>query len=293
MARRGVRFTEKKICQRIRAGYGRGTGPSYKGWFTIRDFSTRGIATRFASIELGRVMLFLSNIELSSYLVAAWKGLRDFWEQYPMERDETVEIARGLGVRHPVYFGTNRPIVMTLDGVASFAQADGTEVREVLDCKPRFLLGHPRTLEKLAIHQEYARRRNWPYRRFTEHSVPPGVIRNLTWFRMGQVWPGDIDLVRDGLEQWALRLHRQMQDDEGGPSWRMTVRDYCQRFDMRHAIPSGCAQRCLQVLLLHRLVDFDLTVDHLVILRGPLTALRVLPTLRVGTPLPVFDLNAA
>lgn len=292
MARRGVRFTEKKIAQRIRAGYGRGTGSSYHGWFTIRDFSTKGIATRFASIELNRVLLFLSNIELSSFLVAARQGLVDFWEQYPMEREETVEIARSLGVKHPVYFGSNRPVVMTLDGVASFVRPTGELYREVLDCKPRFRLGDPRTLEKLAIHEEYARRHGWTYRRFTEHSAPPMVIYNLTWFRMGQVWPGDLTPVHDGLEQWALRLHRAMQDDQGGPLWRLTVRDYCQRFDVANAIQLGCAQRCLQLLLLHRLVDFDLTVDHLVILRGPMAKLRILPTPDLGVRLPVADLNA-
>lgn len=293
MARRGVRFTEQKIAQRIRAGYGRGVGSSYRGWFTVRDFSTKGIATRFASIELERVLLFLSNIELSSYLVAARQGLVDFWEQYPMERAMTVEIARKLGVRHPVYFGSNRPVVMTLDGVASFVRPDGELFRQVLDCKPRFRLNHPRTAEKLAIHEEYARLHGWSYRHFTEHSVPPAVTRNLTWFRMGQVWPGDVQQVPDGFEQWAMRLHRRLQEDQGGPLWHRTVREYCQHFDANSCLPPGCAQRCLQLLLLHRLVDFDLTVDHLAILRGPLTALRVMPAPQLGSRLPVCDLDAA
>lgn len=292
MARRGTQFTEKKIAQRIRAGYGRGTGRSYRGWFTIRDFSTKGIATRFASIELDRVLLFLSNIELNAYLIAARKGFVDFWEQFPMEREETVEIARSLGVRHPVYFGSNRPVVMTLDGVASFTLPSGERFREVLDCKPRFRLNHPRTLEKLAIHEEYARRHGWRYRHFTEHSSPPTVTQNLTWFRMGQVWAGDPEPVKDGLEQWALRLHRSMEDNEGGQLWRLTVREYCQRFDVDNSLPPGCSQRCLQLLLLHRLVDFDLTVDHLVVLRGPMTKLRLLSTPNLGVRLPVLDLSA-
>lgn len=292
MARRGTRFTEEKIAQRIRAGYGQGTGSTYKGWFTVRDFSTKGIATRFASIELERVMLFLSNIELHAHLVAARRGFLDYWEQYPMEREETVDIARYLGVRHPVYFGSDRPVVMTLDGIATFARAEGGVHREVLDSKPRFRLGHPRTLEKLAIHAEYARRRGWQYGRFTEHSVPPTVIRNLTWFRMGQVWPGDSELVAGGIERWALRLHLAMTADHGGTQWSMTVREYCQRFDADNHLPNGCSQRCLQLLLLHRLVDFDLTVDHLAMLRGPVSRLSVLPTLRfVGRPRPERSLR--
>lgn len=292
MARRGIVFSEKRIAQRIRAGHGRGTGRSYRGWFTIRDFSTKGIATRFASLELDRVLLFLSNIELNSYLVASRQGFVDFWEQFPMEREETVDIARSLGVRHPVYFGSSRPVVMTLDGVASFVRPTGEAFREVLDCKPRFRLNHPRTLEKLAIHEEYARRRGWSYRRFTEHSTPPVVTQNLTWFRMGQVWPGDPEAVSDGLELWSLRLHRSMERDQDGPLWRLTVREYCQKFDEDNLLPSGCSQRCLQLLLLHRLLDFDLTVDHLVILRGPMARLRLRNIPNLGVRLPVLDLDA-
>jgi hypothetical protein len=291
MARRSIRFTEQTIAHRIRAGYGSGVGRDYRGWFTIRDFSTKGIATRFASIELNRVLLFLSNIELNSYLIAARRGFVDFWEQYPMERDETQEIARYLGVRHPVYVGSNRPVVMTLDGVATFVRPNGEVFREVLDCKPRFRLGDPRTLEKLAIHEEYARRRGWTYRRFTEHSVPRAVIRNLTWFRMGQVWPDDPEPVADGLEQWAVRLHRRLREETGTGHLQLSVRTYCHRFDVVHRLPVGCAQRCLQLLLLNRLVDFDLNVDHLVVLRGPVTQLTLHPPLPLGIRLPVMDLD--
>lgn len=275
MGRRAIQWPEEKIALRIRQGFGQGTGQSYKGWFTARDLSSKGITTRFPCGPLGRGMLFLSNIEKNAFLGAAYlRSFVDYWEQWPMERRETLDIARSLGVRHPTYFGTNRPIVMTLDGVLTLREATGT-TREVLDSKPRWLASNPRTAEKLAIHVEYARRRGWPYRRFSEHSVPQVIVFNLEWMLMGEVKKGEIRQVRDGVEAWAVRMHRTMLRQEPDFAQARTVRGFCTAFDERNAIPSGCGLRCLKLLLLQRRVDFDIEKSHLELLRGPVTALKV------------------
>jgi hypothetical protein len=273
MARRSIKFTERKIAERIRQGHGQGIGKDYKGWFTVRDFSTKGIATRFASIELDRTLLFLSNIELNAFLVAAWKGMVDYWEQYPLDRSETQDIAKQLGVKHPIYVGTGNPVVMTLDGVATFV--DGGEVRRVVyDSKPRFLRNHRRTEEKLAIHAEYARRRGWEYVRFSEASVPPVVVQNLEWMRSAQVWPEDVVDVPGGYETWAMRLHKSLK---AAPLTATcgTVRDYCRAFELDNGLPPGPGLRCLRLLMLHNLASFNIEIPHLRVLRGPLSALNI------------------
>lgn len=276
MGRRSSKWSERKIAERTSRGYGSGELADYKGWFTIRDFSSRGITTRFASLELQRTMLFLSNIELNAFLASAREdGFFDYWEQFRLDRAETQEIAKGLGIKHPVYFGSSRPVIMTLDGVASFVR-DKKLVVKAIDCKPRFRLDDPRTAEKLAIHQEYATRRGWQYERFTEASVSHFAIQTLKWMRAAFQWEDDEDQVIGGFDVWAMRLYAQMKRDEGTPRWKTQVRQYCYDFDAAHGVQTGCGLVCLRLLLLQKLVLMkSLDISHLEMLRSPLSKLRL------------------
>lgn len=49
-------------------------------------------------------------------------------EQYPLlPREETIEIASELGIKHPMYPGTNVPIIMTTDLVGICGDATQEE----------------------------------------------------------------------------------------------------------------------------------------------------------------------
>lgn len=278
MGRRRITFTEKLIAQRIRRGYGRGERENYKSWFDLRDFSSRGVVTRLSSVELGRVLLFLSKIELNAYLVVNWLGMGDYWEQYPMDREITTDIARRLGVKHPVYAGTKIPVVMTLDGVWSRPDANKGFTRIVLDSKPSWLLQHARTAEKLAIHAEYAKLQGWRYCPFTEKSLSHTQSNNLLWIRMGQVHATEIRQHKEDLELLAVRLHRFMLNERPVADSSLSVREYCQQFSAERGLPQGVGQRLLTILLFHGLVTFDLNVHHLEMLRRPARNLTVLPS---------------
>ena len=283
MGRRASKFSERKIAERIRQGYGRGELSDYKSWFTVRDISSRGITTRFPSLELGRSMLFLSNIELNTYLAKAREdGFFDYWEQLPCDRRETQEIARFLGVRHPVYFGSSRPMTMTLDGVVTFIR-DKQVIQQAIDCKPWLRLGDPRTEEKLAIHRIYAERRGWQYERFTEFSFNPQVIENLKWMRAAYPRVDDRLQVVGGYEMSAMRLFAQMKRDFETPRWRSEVRQYCYEFDAANNLPTGCGLVSLRILMYQKLVlTPSLEVPHLVTLRSPLSKLRLVELSHYG-----------
>jgi hypothetical protein len=283
MGRKVSKFSERKIAELIRWGYGSGELADYKPWFTVRDFSSRGITTRFPSLELRRSMLFLSNIELHTYLVKCREdGFFDYWEQLRLDRDETQDIAKTLGVKHPSYFGTSRPLVMTLDGVATYVR-DGNVIRQAIDCKPWFRLNDPRTEEKLAIHRVYAERRGWSYERFTEFSFHPTAIENLIWMRSAYPYSEDKLQVVGGFELWAMRLYTQMKHDRETGRWRTQVRQYCYEFDAANALPQGCGIVALRILMYQKLVLApSLEVPHLVTLRSPLSQLRLVELAHYG-----------
>jgi hypothetical protein len=274
MARPTVEFTEYLIAKRWRQGYGQLIDGVYKcPWFTVRDFSSKGVTTRFPSFEFGRTLLFFSNIETAAFQAAMRRGAIAYYEQMATDRAETLDIANELGVRHPCYLGTCIPVVMTLDALAVFPTANGVNL-EILDSKPFWLLDTPRVREKMAILKVYADRHGYAYRRFTERSISRQELRSLNWMRSAFHWDGDEEHAGVSYEDWSMRLYKAICEDHAA-GCQTPVRDYAYQFDVRKRLPDGVGLRCLKLLLLHRVLDFNLSVPHLLMLQLPLTSLQI------------------
>lgn len=274
MGRRVPKWTEAKIAQRIREGYGQGTRANYKPWLTVRDFSSQGTTTRIFSPKLGRAVTLFSNIERNAFFVCEFDELfDDFWEQLPIPRDESLDIAASLGVRHPVYPGTRIPIVMTLDGVFSQRTATGIE-RIAIDCKPETALLNPRTKQKLAINEEYARRHGYDYLRFSELSVPQSVVHNIQWVRMSATRSGDVQGPLSNADVYRTRLLGALQRSATEPLQRKSVRKFLQDFDAEWLLPAGAGLRLLRELMWTHDAEFDFETPYQSVLAGPLSALQ-------------------
>jgi hypothetical protein len=115
MSRRRYQFDEAKVRRYIDEGRGAGEGCSYKPWLAIYDLASRGRSHRPWSIKTNRVHHLLSDGEWKCFLFfEADPQVVDIREQFPLDRLQTLRIARDLGYRHPATTdGT--PYMMTID----------------------------------------------------------------------------------------------------------------------------------------------------------------------------------
>lgn len=191
---RGSPKSENTVLRWINRGDGLGEGKDFKPFFTIRA-PTIGMATAFLGVITGRVHVCLSLLEYMYLVLFEFEmGTVDIREQFALlPRGETWEIARKLGIRHPVYRGTKIPIVMTSDLVITRATQDGptrlaVAIKYSLDVNlktddEKKLKRVLRVLDLLRIERTYWRARNVPWKLFTESTLPVARFRNLDMFR--------------------------------------------------------------------------------------------------------------
>src|SRR5580765_4509072 len=89
-------------ARRLREGRGRGRGSNYQPWLMIHDVASQGLANRVKSPLHGRTCHLLSQLETDwFYAFHALSGLKDIREQFPLELEETIEIAGQMDIVHP------------------------------------------------------------------------------------------------------------------------------------------------------------------------------------------------
>lgn len=181
--------SEKAIANWIKKGLGQGSGIGYRPFFFVRDIPSEGRSAIVEGLKVKRTHHYLSDIEYAYHVLAEFSdSVSEIREQFALlPRDETLEIAQTLGVRHPIYSETGIFRVQTSDLVLTL-QADGARSLHVLCCKtatdidPR----NPeaaRTLEKILIEKIYWERRNVPWTLATDTMIPRKKFHNLDFFR--------------------------------------------------------------------------------------------------------------
>ena len=118
-------FDEEKVQRFIAEGRGAGMGPSYRPWLQIQDVPSSGRSHRPFGVKTQRVHHLLSDGEWKSFLrLEADASVVDIREQFPLDRIQTFQHAKRLGIRHPrTLDGT--PYVLTLDFLVSRASPTG------------------------------------------------------------------------------------------------------------------------------------------------------------------------
>lgn len=135
MGRRKYQFTEAKVRKYLAEGRGTGDGANYKPWLTVYDLPSRGRSHRIYGIKTGRVHHLLSDGEWKSFLRFEFDdSVLDIREQFPLDRRQTMRVARDLGYAHPITTdGT--PYVMTIDFLRVPAH-DGQDSEPMADTIP-------------------------------------------------------------------------------------------------------------------------------------------------------------
>ncbi|SOY93246.1 transposase [Cupriavidus taiwanensis] len=249
--RKASRFemTPAKFERFLKEGRGRGAGPTYRPWIQVSDLSSKGRVHRTASALTGfRTHHLLSDNEYSAYLRAWWdENVLDIREQYPLlPVGLTESIAESLGVKHPWSNKYQFAIPQTSD--LFLVRGGGIEVVAVKEDED---YEKPRTKEKLAIAEEFWRRRNVPTRVALSSELKTARFWNLEWIYDARLKPADLPFRqgRSRLYDWLVSVV------VGG---EISSRELGYRADVAMGLPRGTGIEAIRRLLAERVLSTDI-----------------------------------
>ena len=178
MARYADQSKPEIMLRWLREGRGQGEGPNYRPWLTVRDVPSRGLSTRIKGWKTQRVHHLLSLHELRYFFCLEWgEEVLDIREQFPLTPlSETLEIAKGCGIRHPGMRGGRAPVTMTTDFLVKVGRNASKVVARTFKLTKDL---DQRTIEKFEIERLYWLRRNISWAIVTEQDVPLALANNV------------------------------------------------------------------------------------------------------------------
>jgi hypothetical protein len=181
VAKRNRNITAKVKERRKKEGRGLGRGKAYKPGLRIQDVSSIGLATRDKGWKTGRPHHFMSKLEWIYFYILEWSLIvTDILEQFPLDIEETLAIAKSLGIAHPTDPKTKEPTVMTTDFVVIVGSRT-REVRYARTVKYIEKLSSIRVLEKFEIERVYWTYRDVDWGIVTELDVDLSLAANVEW----------------------------------------------------------------------------------------------------------------
>jgi hypothetical protein len=254
VSRRKYTIDEKRATKFVKEGRGQGEGAEYKPWLTIQDVPSCGRSHRVRGNSTGRIHHLLSDIEYDLFLLLDWQtSTVDLREQFPLDRDATLDIAGRLHVRHPRAVPTAEPMVMTTDLVQDLRVGNGVETRAYA-VKTAKDLEKPRVLQKLEIEWRYWQEQGTPWSIVTRNELPHRLIGNIGWVR-------DFS-CSDGIEDRSLALIPLFLDEIAARP-QVSLGGFCSNMDMRNSLQPGSSLQLLRHLLATRRVICDMEQDVL------------------------------
>ncbi|MEJ8555165.1 TnsA endonuclease N-terminal domain-containing protein [Tepidibacter sp. Z1-5] len=182
MAKRKRSLTENKIERLIKEGRGQGIGEEYKPWILVQDVPSLGRATRLKGIKTNRQHEFLSDMERDYFYILEYSNnVVDIREQFPLlPLEETILIAKELGIKHPTDPKTNEPIVMTTDFLVTINK-NGKYIDVARTIKPQDELMNKRTLDKFEIERRYWEKQEFDWGIVTENEIDKVLAQNILY----------------------------------------------------------------------------------------------------------------
>lgn len=257
MSRQRPLVTKEWIERRIKEGRGSGFGLDYQPWLVIQDFSSLGRVHRVKGWKHGRVHHLFSDLERNVFLHYQWPfSVKDIREQFPLlPVEETLEIAKEIGVRHPFDPRTKHPIVMTTDLFLT-AQQGLKATYHPITIKYFKDLKKLRALEKLEIERRYwvASPRNLILKIITERQVISEFVKNMLWihpfYRLGDLYP----LTEREVDKIALVLTQLVLNEA------LPLRTVAQKCNQMLSLEAGTSLVIVRHLLANRYWEVDMNV---------------------------------
>lgn len=150
----------------------------YEPMWRVEDVKSHGIKAKVKHFkDFNRAVHVLSQNELLMFMYIAWdKSIVQCYEQYALPLDETLVIAKELGVKHPTYPGTKGiPVQQTLD---FYCYKDGFD-RIGFAVKQQDEIFKVRTVEKLAIQEAWCEINNCEFELVSSEELKRNNVMNL------------------------------------------------------------------------------------------------------------------
>lgn len=169
-------------ASKLKQGRGLGHVEDYKPFLTVRDVPSKGLRSREKGWKTQRIHHLLANTEDSYFFVLELSdGVEDLREQFPLPLSETTEIAKRLGIMHPVVPFKTDLAVMTTDFLLD-VMVGGKIVRVARSVKLEMELNDPRVIEKLEIERTYWREQGVDWGLIiTDREFPKKLSKNVVW----------------------------------------------------------------------------------------------------------------
>jgi len=257
MAKRNKKLDYK---QKIKEGYGSGSGKDYKSWLTTQDFPSRGRDSRVKGIKTQRQYELFSDLERNYfYYLDFADNVIDIREQFPLlPIEETIIIAKELGIEHPKNPITKELIVMTTDFLITCKEQNGDTVEKARTVKYKKDLLDKRVLERFEIERIYYENQNIDWGIVTEDEVDKKVsnfIADLYTYQYLSQTESFNEIDAESLEDMKLYFISQCASYEG------SLNSLCRNFDknMNMSIGSGIAM--FKHLIISKMININIFED--------------------------------
>jgi len=182
--RRKYSYTKAKRKRYLREKRGQGSGANYKPWIKVQDLPSLGRSTRVHSVKTARTRHFLSDLETNYFYLFDWREkVIDIREQYPLQRQSTLDIAKTQGIKHQQDKYSKEYIDLTTDFLLTLLDSNGNHIYSAITVKYSKDLNNERVLEKFEIERRYWELKNVEWRIVTELDLPQVLVENIKWCR--------------------------------------------------------------------------------------------------------------
>lgn len=253
-----MKWTEATIQKRLREGRGQGSGADYRPWLEVRDISSSGRKHLVGGTRFGRDVHLFSDIEYRLFLLLDWADeVVELYEQYPLDRDLTMSMAKRLGIRHPHYPGTSTPTVMTVDLVVVTNGSRG-KAAKAFNAKADAEMHDETSMEKLQLQSSVLELMDIEHHIIFGSMLPRQQVANLDWFRNARTKEGEQERWPNYLAEMTERFELHLEHAQRSAP-EMTLAESCMAFDGMHEAEPGTGLRACRVLMGQKLVLFDLS----------------------------------
>ncbi|MCA1066052.1 TnsA endonuclease N-terminal domain-containing protein (plasmid) [Rossellomorea sp. AcN35-11] len=164
-------------------GRGTGEGSEYKSWLTCEDVPDdyqESSSVWPGSMLVDRAVNLIGEIDQAFYKTLQWDdSIKEAKEYFPLELNETLEIAKRLSLDHPIDSETQQPEVLVANFFVTYASKGGVESQEVILTSWGEDLDSVHVRTNIKIQREYWSSRGIEVRIVTEDQINWTLKRNL------------------------------------------------------------------------------------------------------------------
>lgn len=245
------------IDKMIKEGRGQGTGSEYKPWIRIQDVPSLGRSTRLKGLKTGRQHEFLSDMETNYfYFLEYAEDVVDIREQFPLlPLEDTILMAKELGIQHPKNPETGEYIVMTTDFLIT-ARKDNEVYDIARTIKAKDDLMNKRILEKFEIERVYWQKRNIDWGIVTDNEIDKVIAHNISFMHpYNDIKNLDCfyQIKTIELQDLIYEFIRRIIDNKN------SMREICSRFDIDLDLNRGSGLSIFKYLIINKIVSIDIT----------------------------------